>query len=596
MADSTVQIKLVTTADTSGAQQTTGAMDKVETGIKEVAQESNKTEKTIRELEAELRKTREALRDLTPSDARLPALRQEINQLEGVLGKAGVSGRNMGNALLQGSRGLQDMQYGLAGAVNNLEGIASALGMSAGVAGVVTVLAVAVQTLGPHVVQWFKSLDTEGKKLDELKTKLSAAATAILGEWTPASQAAMDASDAFTGKLSAEKAALDALEDSLKRGLELLRERNRLTADIGKNEDEAKIEDIKSKGLPKEEEARQIGRVKIERVNANKKSAEEELAEERRVATARAAAAEANAKQAEERRKKLEAEKRLSIRASTIDLEISGKKDADGKVIEKGAWDRVKSAEDNVAGAEKLRGMPGIDAKFAEEQRIKAQDELAREKERLARLEAEQKRNIEMNGGNAKFRGVDDIQKEIDQATPAAAAAAKKSEEARKAQADIEALQPLKQQKINSDYRRDADKVLKTLPPDSEQPKRVQHAEVDPFEIAQREKDARKPRNLAAEEAAGQIKKPGRDLAAEEAAGLNTRPRGMRDLAAEEAAGTGQKSAGRNLAAEEKNGAAKAMQELAEASRESDAALMDVIKKMTEEKKKMLQQMKNSRS
>lgn len=55
---------------------------------------------------------------------------------------------NFGNAMLQGSRGIQDLSVaGIPGIVNNLEGLATALGMTAGAAGGITLVAVAVDLL-----------------------------------------------------------------------------------------------------------------------------------------------------------------------------------------------------------------------------------------------------------------------------------------------------------------------------------------------------------------------------------------------------------------------------------------------------------------
>jgi hypothetical protein len=554
MAESTVQIKLTTSADTSGALQAASAMDKVETGIKEVGQESKKTELTIRQLEAELRKTQEALRDLTPSDARLPALRQQIDQLEVTLGKAGVGGQNFGFAMMNAGRGIQDFQAaGLPGVLNNVEGLTTSMGGPAGLAGVLTIVAVGFQVLRPHIAAFFNDLDTEGKKLDDLKAKLSAAATAVLGEWTPATQAADDASHAFTEKLAAEKAALDALEGSLKSSLGLLKERNKLTQDIGKNEDEAKIEDIKAQGLPEDEEARQIARVKIERLNADKAAAEGELVAEKKVVDENVSNADAAAKQAEAQRKKLEAEKQRALLQATLEQEIGGTVDEKGNTVKKGAAERVADAEKNLAGAESLRGKPGIDPAFAEEQRINAQDQLKQEQQRLDDLTKESRDNIAANGGQ-NFREIKDIDAEISQQEPAVKAAEAKREAARKAQAELDANMDLRQRKIGSDYNRDAEKVLKTLPPEPE-PQRVQRVEPTPFDIAERDAAGRKPRNLAAEEAAG----------------------------------LGKKSTGRDLVAEETQAAA-------ESNRAANEAVLAALKQMQADNKKLTEQLKNSRS
>jgi hypothetical protein len=66
--------------------------------------------------------------------------------------KATQSTGNMNMAILQASRGIQDFQAaGLMGMVNNVEGIASAFGLGAGVAGMATLAAVAIQSLMPAI-------------------------------------------------------------------------------------------------------------------------------------------------------------------------------------------------------------------------------------------------------------------------------------------------------------------------------------------------------------------------------------------------------------------------------------------------------------
>lgn len=62
--------------------------------------------------------------------------------------KAAKKAANFGQAMLQGSRGIQDFSVaGIPGVVNNLEGLASALGATAGAAGGVTLVAVAIDLL-----------------------------------------------------------------------------------------------------------------------------------------------------------------------------------------------------------------------------------------------------------------------------------------------------------------------------------------------------------------------------------------------------------------------------------------------------------------
>jgi hypothetical protein len=503
MAESSVSIKLVTTSDTSGAVQTADAVKKVEQATK--AANSADAQRS----------------------ANAAAAATSLSTLHGAQEKAAGSSRNMGNALLQGSRALQDMQYGLAGAVNNLEGIASALGLGAGVAGIVTVLAVTVQTLGPKVIEWFNSLDSEGKRLDDFKSKLSASADALLGEWTPATQAASDASDAFKDKIEAEKAALDSLAGSLSSSLDLLKQRNKLTADIGENEDAAAIEEIKAKGLPAQQEAGEIARIRIARLNALKQAAEGEIVAEEKVAQANLDNAEAAAQQAAERQKQLEAEKQRTLLRAELLKEIGGEaevKDDKGNIItpaRRGALDRVAAAQANVSGAESLRNLPGVDTAFANEQLIKATQQLAQERQRLADLEAEAAQNIAENDGSAEFRTVETIDAELNQAGAATKSFEEEREAARKAKAEQDSMRQLQRQKIASDYSRQSGEVLKTLPQEAVPKPRE---EPDEWELASRVQPVERPRrNLAAEEAAGSGGFQGRNLAAEEKE-INTAP------------------------------------------------------------------------
>ena len=491
MADSTVNIKLVTTANTSGADQTTAAVKKVEQATKAA-------------------NSAEAQRSASAA-----AAATSLNALHGSQERAAGSSRNMGNALLQGSRALQDMQYGLAGAVNNLEGIASALGLGAGVAGIVTVLAVTVQTLGPKVVEWFNSLDSDGKRLDDFKSKLSASADALLGEWSPATQAASDASDAFKGKIEAEKAALDSLAGSLSSSLDLLKQRNKLTADIGENEDAAAIEEIKAKGLPAEQEAGEIARIRIARLNALKQAAEGEIVAEEKVAQANLDNAEAAAQQAAERQKQLEAEKQRTLLRAELLKEIGGEeevKDDKGNITtpaRRGAVQRVADAQKQVDAA---HGIEGDNT----EALATANARLAQERQRLADLEAEAAQNIAENDGSAEFRTVETIDAELNQAGAATKSFEAEREAARKAKAEQDSMRQLERQKIASDYSRQSGEVLKTLPQEAV-PKPRERVEPDIFEAESR-KPVRAPRNLVAEEAVGAGAFQGRNLAAEEKA------------------------------------------------------------------------------
>jgi hypothetical protein len=205
-------------------------------------------------------------------------------QLDQSQDKVAGSGKNMGNALLQGSRAIQDMQYGLAGAVNNLEGIASALGLGAGVAGVVTVLAVAVQTLGPKVVEWFASLDKEGAKVKATAQTFEAFTAQLREGFDPAQQAAKASSEAFEAQLTKERTAIDDARGALEIYIQNLRLKNQIQDTADQAIERRRIEDIRQLGLPPEEQARREALVKQATLDARKARQEQEAAAAEQVA------------------------------------------------------------------------------------------------------------------------------------------------------------------------------------------------------------------------------------------------------------------------------------------------------------------------
>lgn len=120
-------------------------------------------------------------------------------------GKATSSAANMNMAILQASRGIQDFQAaGLNGMINNVEGIASAFGVGAGVAGAVTLAAVAIQSLSPAI----SSVIQESRKL--------------FGVWESESEKASRTVAANMGAGGASSAKVEVLKNEI----EFLKSRN----------------------------------------------------------------------------------------------------------------------------------------------------------------------------------------------------------------------------------------------------------------------------------------------------------------------------------------------------------------------------------
>jgi hypothetical protein len=91
------------------------------------------------------------------------------------MGKGGMGGSM---ALLEFSRAAEDAQYGIKGVLNNIPGLAMALGGGAGLAGAASLAAVAVATLGKAFYDWVantEAIKEATKVTEELGKKLDAA-------------------------------------------------------------------------------------------------------------------------------------------------------------------------------------------------------------------------------------------------------------------------------------------------------------------------------------------------------------------------------------------------------------------------------------
>ncbi len=77
----------------------------------------------------------------------LVGLNEEADKVEDVSTKAAKGTRDMGRATLEASRALEDLQYGLAGVMNNLPGLVTTLGGPAGLAGIISIVAVGAMQL-----------------------------------------------------------------------------------------------------------------------------------------------------------------------------------------------------------------------------------------------------------------------------------------------------------------------------------------------------------------------------------------------------------------------------------------------------------------
>lgn len=114
----------------------------------------------------------------------------------------GLAGSAQG--LLNISRAIDDVQYGFRGVINNIEGIVTGLGFSAGIAGAATIAAVALNALVPKMLELVSARDPMRELADAIRsiqgTGISGTFAGMAAE-AKATQAALEASVAVLERM-----------------------------------------------------------------------------------------------------------------------------------------------------------------------------------------------------------------------------------------------------------------------------------------------------------------------------------------------------------------------------------------------------------
>jgi hypothetical protein len=90
-----------------------------------------------------------------------------LNKLEQGQAKIGKGGRNSAAAILEASRALEDLQYGVRGVLNNIPTLVMALGGSAGLAGVISIAAVSISQAASMMAKLSDETSTANDELEE---------------------------------------------------------------------------------------------------------------------------------------------------------------------------------------------------------------------------------------------------------------------------------------------------------------------------------------------------------------------------------------------------------------------------------------------
>ena len=172
------------------AKEVKTAVQQVEEAAKDAAKQPvlnpeapKKAVRSIKELEEELVRLKGELREAEIGSDAFEATSKQIGKVERDLSDAASAAkafgrsanegqgptRNLGGAVLELSRAVEDAQYGLRGVQNNLPGLVTMLGGSAGLAGVISLAAVAAGLLGPKLFGLGEDADKPKDRINGLR-------------------------------------------------------------------------------------------------------------------------------------------------------------------------------------------------------------------------------------------------------------------------------------------------------------------------------------------------------------------------------------------------------------------------------------------
>lgn len=309
-----VEIEINTSLTGTGATDATQQLDKLDDKGKETGRTLDAMEKEARDLEAAMRGMAVSSPEFQRTAEDLGRVRKEIQETNRLAdeyavkaGGAASASRNLGGAVLEVSRAVEDSQYGLRGIQNNLPGLVTMLGGGPGLAGVLSLAAVGgtllYESLGKvkeeaadseaidKLAAKFKKIAETGKELAEERKKLG---QFDLSEIMDMERDAIDReTKAFLANIEAIKrrieaaSALDAIQTENRiGGVEAKRE----TGAITDAEADKQINDIKRDAAARELlRARELSKLTDQTAAAEKEAAEKRLqAAERSKQTAEA--------------------------------------------------------------------------------------------------------------------------------------------------------------------------------------------------------------------------------------------------------------------------------------------------------------------
>lgn len=452
----TVTIAINTTANVAGAQAATAAVTAATaatnpwtTASRNAGAAVVQTTRSLNSMEVELKQLLTQLRQMDVSSAAFGQVRDRAAALHGeiqALGRAqevvGKSSSNAGRGVLELSRAFEDAQYGMAGVLNNIPGIITMFGGGAGLAGVISVAAVAASVLSKRL----DGANFDGTWIGDLKTAITEMVDGMSEEEKRLRTLAEEPLSWIKNTEEAFAAQETAAERALNKEIELLKLRRDLikeTIDLRAAEvaHQAKLDKINRIDRPKgtaewaqdqqKENQNTLATKEAERVAALDKAEQKKLAADEDAKNA-TAAAEAQRNRAKELGQTAELSNKLAAAAEADALKLAGEaKQAEGisgfTAPSPELPNLVKRQKDKEAEAKRLREkaqtggslVPGETVKGAEakadELELKAQEQQlkkAREAQEFAAAKEASRKAAEIN--QAEFKAAQgDVQSEV---------------------------------------------------------------------------------------------------------------------------------------------------------------------------------------
>lgn len=316
---------------------------------------------------AEGKAIRDTLKEQIESGKATAGAAKATDYLTESITKSTAAKKNNGMAALQMGRAIQDLQFGILGVLNNIEGLVMALGGTAGLAGVLTLVGVALSMLLPHIGK----LGDDSAKTAAEAAKLAAELDATADASEAAAESALTAATAEEERaaaVEATRAKYAELRDAIEGAIKAREAEQRAAAELDDAQGQleiARINDKESRGIIPPAQAEEQRRTAQRAAEKRKFDRDQQAAAEKEAA--------------------LQADAAMKRGEAAFDDQTAAEAESAARGLL--TPDQRKAAEDRLA-AEKARRL-GKDGKGGlADQRSAAQEEAQRFAKRLADAKA----------------------------------------------------------------------------------------------------------------------------------------------------------------------------------------------------------------